>query len=536
MYDTLADAIDGLDAVDRGFHFTAGDTSGRYLDYRQLRERVRGLARKIAGVGGGRGEPVILLFSEQADFVQAFLATIRAGMVAVPMPPPSLTGSLADYAARVDRVRRITGARWILTGDRLEGSLKGLMPDARLVSFSELGDAQAHGDLPRMQGSDRALIQFTSGSTDAPKGVALTHRNLVANAAAIAQSLELDPQRDNGVSWLPMHHDMGLIGFLLTPVLVQATNWYLPPLEFARRPSRWLDLLSQTRATISYAPNFGYELVARRVKAADVGKWDLTAWRIAGCGGEAIMPRVLNRFARLLSPAGFDPGALVASYGLAEATLAVSVSPLRRGVVTRRGADNGHGARSLVSSGRTVAGTEVRIVSANGDPLPDGQEGEIQVRGPGVATHFVTDRGITGACDPAGWLNTGDAGVIRQGEVHVSGRMKEVVTLNGRNYYPHDIEDCLRTMEDRERGGAVAFGRPGPGSEQLVLVVEARSSDDGAKLRRRLRSRIRERLGLSVADVVIVGRGTLCRTTSGKLRRRAMRSLYLAGALPGESG
>ncbi|MGD8909169.1 MAG: fatty acyl-AMP ligase [Chromatiales bacterium] len=536
MCETLADAIDALSSPRRGFHFTSGDTSSTFIDYRQLRERVHILARKLSAVGGNRGEPTILLFADQEEFVQGFLAAIRAGLVAVPVYPPYLTGKLDKYVAHIERIRQITGARLILTSDTLVAPLQPLLPGARLVALSEIDSSSKRGELPQIRSSDPALIQFTSGSTAAPRGAALAHCNLVANAFAIKQALELDPQRDRGVSWLPLHHDMGLIGFLVTPILSQVSNWFLSPLEFARRPHRWMDLLDQTRATISYAPNFGYGLVSRHIRKADVEKWNLANWRVAGCGGEPVLAEVLEKFADLLRPAGFNRTAFVPSYGLAEATLAVTMSPLRRGVVSRRLSGNDQSDRSLVSSGRLVAGTEIRIVSATGSLLPEGVEGEIQVRGPGVVTGFWSENGFSNACCTEGWLKTGDLGVLGEGELHVSGRIKEVISINGRKYYPHDIEECVQDLDGVRKGNAVAFGRPGAGSEQLVLVVEAKSSDDAAGLRRRLRACIRERLGLNVAEVVIVGHGVISRTTSGKLRRLAMRSLYLSHDLQGEGG
>ncbi|MCU7921049.1 MAG: AMP-binding protein [Candidatus Thiodiazotropha sp. (ex Dulcina madagascariensis)] len=536
MCETLADAIDTLSLPGRGLHFTSGDTATSFIDFRQLRERVQSLARKLSAVCGNRGEPTILIFADQQEFVLGFLAAIRAGLTAVPVYPPYLTGNLEEYASRVERIRHITGARLILTSNTLVNPLQPFLPDAWLVALSEIDAGCERGELPRICSSDTALIQFTSGSTAAPRGVVLAHRNLISNAVAIKQALALDPERDRGVSWLPLHHDMGLIGFLVTPILTQTSNWFLSPLEFARRPHRWLDLLDRTRGTISYAPNFGYDLTARRIREADVEKWDLSDWRVAGCGGEPVLAGVLDRFADLLRPAGFSRTSFVPSYGLAEATLAVTMAPLRRGIVTHSLSGDGQSDRPLVSSGRLITGTEIRIVSPFGNPLPVGMEGEIQVRGPGVATGFWNDNGFDRACCADGWLKTGDMGALIEGELHVSGRIKEVVSLNGCKYYPHDIEECVQDIDGVKRGNAVAFGRPGAGSEQLVLVVETKSSDDAAGLRRRLRARIRERLGLNVAEVVVVGRGVISRTTSGKLRRRAMRELYLSHELQGEGG
>lgn len=536
MYETLAEAIDALSAPGRGFYFTSGDDSTCFVDYPMLRKRVQSLARKLLALGGCRGEPALLLFANQADFVLVFLATIRAGLVAIPVYPPYLIGNLDQYATRVGRICRITASRLILTSDPLVGPLQPFFPDARLVGFSELDSGIERDELPRIRSSDAAVIQFTSGSTAAPRGATLTHRNLISNALAIAHALELDPHRDQGVSWLPMHHDMGLIGFLVTPILIQGSNWYLPPREFAGRPHRWLDLLSQTRATISFAPTFGYELVLRGIREANVQKWDLSNWRVAGCGGEPVLVRSLDQFANLLVPAGFKRSAFVPCYGLAEATLAVTIAPLQQGIVSRKLGGNEQTSRLLVSSGRVVRGTEVRIVSATGNPMPDGMEGEIQVRGPGVATDFWNDSSPGSVPCEGGWLKTGDLGILNEGELHVSGRIKEVIFLNGQNYYPQDIEGCIQDLEGVTCGNTIAFGIPGAGSEQLVLVVEAKRSVDSTGLRRRLRAQLRQTLGLNVAEVIIVGQGVVSRTTSGKLQRQAMRTLYLSGDLHGDGG
>jgi fatty-acyl-CoA synthase len=216
---------------------------------------------------------------------------------------------------------------------------------------------------------------------------------------------------------------------------------------------------------------------------------------------------------------------------LAEAALAVAMSLSRRGIVTRRLGGEGQSGRLLVSSGRAVANTEVRIVSATGSSVPDGIEGEIQVRGAGVSKSFWNDNGLRSATCSEGWNATGDLGVLSEGELHVSGRIKEVIVLNGQNFYPQDIEECIRDLAGVRSRNAIAFGRPGAGSEQLVLVVEAKPPVNAAELRRRLRAHARERLGISVADIAIVGRGVITRTTSGKLRRRAMRDVYLSGDL-----
>ena len=562
MIESLADAVDALRVPDRGLQFEASGSSPSFVDYRRLGEEVHALARKLAALEIRRGDRVVLVDGDQARFVRTFLAAVRAGLIVVPFHPPALTGSRDDYAARIERVRRVSGACRVFAGDELAARLRAVGVGARAVSWTELNSGRERGELPRVHPGDAALIQFTSGSTGSPRGAELTHRHLAANARAMQRALDIDPGRDRAVSWLPMHHDMGLIGFLVAPVLVQASCWYLEPREFARRPRRWPDLMSRVRATVSSAPSFGYELVSRRLGptevaaevAAEVADWDLSAWRVAGCGGEPVVPGVLARFAERLRPAGFDARAFVPCYGLAEATLAVSIAPLRRGVLTRRcvagdadlsgagssgagssgAGSSGAAGSALVSSGRRVDGTEIRIVSPSREPLADGEEGEIEVRGPGVATRFWTDDGPRPATGDDGWLATGDLGVLMDGELHVSGRCKEVMILNGRVCHPHDVEEAASGAGGVARGGLVAFGRPGNGSERLVLVAEVKPGGGTDELRRALRREVRRRTGLGVVEVVCVGRGVIGRTTSGKLRRRELRARYLSGELSEE--
>lgn len=527
--ETLAEAIDALCEPERGFHFTSQSSPVRVISYHELRASVRSLARKLNTLEKKPGDPVIIAVPDQAQFVQIFLAVIRAGLVAVPVSPPAMIGDLNSYSADIERIRRISGATCILTTDALYQRLQSNHPAGCLSSWSDIVSSNEVGELGMPDGSSPALIQFTSGSTGSPKGIELTHNNIISNASAIQESLELDPEHDRGVSWLPFHHDMGLMGFLITPVLIQASIWYLPPLEFARRPRRWLELMNQTRATISYAPNFAYELAARSVKSAECQRWDLSAWRVAGCGGEPILPTVLDRFAQQLEPAGFKKTAFVPSYGLAEATVAVSISSTHRGLITRNSNQAKNSGSTSISSGHPVKDTDVRIVSSKCASLTDGMEGEIQVRGPGVGRRIWSEDGPRPLTDRDGWLSTGDKGFFCQGELHVCGRIKEMILINGRNYYAHDIEECVQTLAGIRRSGIVAFGRPGAGSEQLVLIVESHSAIAKNALQRNLRETIRKRLGLSVADVVVVSHGIIARTTSGKIKRHSLKLRYLAG-------
>ncbi|MGQ7845147.1 AMP-binding protein [Granulosicoccus sp. 3-233] len=527
--DTLADAIDALCEAERGFHFTSRSQPDSTISHLALRSDVRRLARKLRLPEDAPGDRLVIAVPDQRTFLLLFLAVIRAGLVAVPVPPPGLTADLTAYSTDIERIRRVCGARRILTTDSLHQRLQANHPPGSLVPWSELQAGEETGELGRPTTSSTALIQFTSGSTGSPKGVELTHGNVISNARAIEQALAIDPVHDRGLSWLPFHHDMGLMGFLIAPVLIQASTWYLPPMEFARQPRRWLELMSQTEATISYAPNFAYEMAARSVKKAQCRDWNLSAWRVAGCGGEPVLPEVLEHFARQLEPAGFNRKAFVPSYGLAEATVAVAISAPQRGVILQRARSANGDGTTAVSSGRAIKDTAIRIVSSDNTELADGKEGDIQVRGPGVARRLWCEDGPQPSTRHDGWLSTGDNGFLYQGELHVTGRNKETIVINGRNYHAHDIEECVQDLEGIRRGGIVAFGRPQDGSEQLVLVAENRSVLAMDTIQHQLRAAIRQRLGLAVADIVIVERGIISRTTSGKIRRHALKQAYLAG-------
>lgn len=529
---TLIDIIDALSEPERGFHFTSHSAPVSTISHRALRTRVHRLAGKLCTLGYQPGDRVVISIPDQEQFLQLFLAVIRAGLVAVPVPPPPLVGDVRAYSADIERIRQISSARCILTTDALYQRLQPLHSPESLCCWSDVMACADTGEWAASASSaSTALIQFTSGSTGSPKGVELSHGNIISNALAIQQALAVDPLHDRGVSWLPFHHDMGLMGFLITPLLIQASTWYLPPLEFARQPRRWLELMHQTKATISYAPNFAYEMAARSAQKTSCEQWDLSAWRVAGCGGEPVMPEVLARFASQLEPAGFNKKAFVPSYGLAEATVAVSISRPQRGLVLRHSEPRDERTHSVISSGPAIQGSDIRIVSSEGGVMNDGVEGDIQVRGPGVAKRIWGESGPQPSTDSDGWLNTGDKGFLVQGELHVSGRAKETIVINGRNYHAHDIEECVQSLDGMRRGCVVAFGRPGGGSEQLVLVVESRSASDKRTIEKTLRMKIRQRLGLAVADVVIVSHGTISRTTSGKIQRHALKLRYLAGEL-----
>jgi len=411
------------------------------------------------------------------------------------------------------------------------------------MQVSELPEAAATDLAPPLP-EDPCYVQFSSGSTRNPTGVLCTHRALMANAAAATTAgLQVVPQ-DRAISWLPLYHDMGLVGFLLMPLSVQMSIDLMPTGAFVRRPLLWLDLMSKNQATISYSPSFGYELCAKRGDGSREGL-KLDQWRVAGCGGDMVRPGPLAAFAERFAAAGFKNSAFVASYGMAEATLALTMAPLDHGLVfdhvdvdqmektgvVAKGV--GARARGFVRCGPIFPGHELEVRDEAGARVPEERVGRIFVRGPSLMREYFGDAAATAAAlSVDGWLDTGDLGYLTGGEIVPTGRAKDLILLNGRNVWPQDLEWSAESEIEKLRSGDVAaFSIDRDEGEQLVVLVQVRSSDP--EVRRTLTDDVaallRARHGVE-AQVELVGHNALPQTSSGKLSRSKARTLFLAGA------
>ncbi|HKC59074.1 MAG TPA: fatty acyl-AMP ligase [Myxococcales bacterium] len=496
----------------------------RHVSFVDLRLRARRAAAGLAALGIRRGDRVALVLPTGVDFMDGFFGSLLAGAIPVPLYPPVRLGRLDEFHARTARLLHACGARLLLTDARV-GRLLG---QAAMRARPELGvrtvsDLPAAGELelPAAPG-DLALIQFSSGTTVEPKPVALTHANVLANLAAIdAYIPEEGPLRQRGVSWLPLYHDMGLIGCLLLAVYHPGPLALLPPEAFLARPALWLRAIARTRATLTVAPNFAFGLSAKRVRDEELEGCDLSCLRLALNGAEPIAPAALRRFCERFARFGFDPAVLMPVYGLSEASLAVTFSPPRRGPRTVRRAG-----RELASVGLPVAGVEVSIRGVDGRELPDGAIGSIHVRGPSVMRGYFQDASATAETVRDGWLDTGDLGFVDAGELVVSGRAKDVLILRGANHAPQEFEDALDGLLGARPGCAVAVGLvpDGADGEELALLVEVER--EGALTEDAVRARVVERTGIRPHTVRLLQPGTLPRTSSGKLRRaEALRQL-----------
>jgi fatty-acyl-CoA synthase len=406
---------------------------------------------------------------------------------------------------------------------------------------------------------DIAFLQFTSGSTSRPKGVTLTHANLAANIECIMHDGLRLSSDDIGVSWLPLYHDMGLIGFVLAPLYHRIPVVVLPSLLFLKRPVTWFQALSRHGGTIAYAPNFAYALCTKRIKTQELQGLSLAAWRVAGCGAEPVRPETLEAFADMFRSVGFRKEALLPSYGMAESTLAIAFSELGEGMKTigvdgptlwDKGeaavvADDDANAVRLVSCGRQFPRHEVRVFdpddAASAHPLPERRVGEIRISGPSVMTGYWEDAERTREAFAGGFMRTGDLGFLHGGHVFICGRIKEVVIVNGRNYYPQDMEWEASKVAGVRKGNIVAFGARSPRSgehdrEHVVIAFEVQESErlgQRSGLLSAVRAAVQEGMGLTLDDVVALPPGALPKTSSGKLQRARTRELYESGELMG---
>ncbi len=544
---TLVDALDHAALGETGInlHGLRGELA-EALSYARIRQEAQVIARRLLAAGLSPGDRIGLVAETDGDFVRAFFACQYAGMIPAPLPLPAPLGGKDAYVAQVGRMLEAADAAALLGPAAIVAWTPE--PPAASVRFvgtiADLPDPAAI-DLPAIGPDDPCYLQFSSGSTRFPTGVLVTHRALMANAVAIVRHGLQVRADDRAISWLPLYHDMGLVGFLLSPLTCQMSVDLLPTGAFVRRPLLWLDLIGRNGATVSYSPTFGYELCARRAETGGADHLDLSRLRIAGVGGDMIRTGPLADFARTFAFVGFSPAAFVASYGMAEATLALTMAPLGRGLETetldisrleREGlaitAKGDARARAFARCGPPLPDHELEVRSEDGAILPERAVGHVFARGPSLMRGYYrqaeeTARVLSGD----GWLETGDIGYLDRGEIVLTGRRKDLMIVNGRNIWPQDLEwTCEAEVAGVRSGDVAAFSVPGAQEEQVVVLVQARLSDPDQReaLRAETARILRLRHGLET-DVKLVGPHALPQTSSGKLSRSKARNAYLDG-------
>ena len=543
---TVNEALAAAARTSLGLVFVDASERETRLSWAEVYQRARHTAAGLRRLGVAPGERVALLLPTSPGFMDAFFGTLLAGAVPVPLYPPVRLGRLEEYHRSTARMLEVSGAALVLTDGKvrllLGASVAAARPRLGCHTVEEVARGDEDGEVP---GSPEALalIQFSSGSTVDPKPVALRHSHLVAQLAALEAELPKPEDRAPvGVSWLPLYHDMGLIGCLLSAVYYPGGMVLIPPEVFLARPALWLRALSRHRAFVSPAPNFAYGLCLKRVKDADLEGVDLSGWRHALNGAEPVSVETLRRFSERFSRWGFQPGSLRPVYGMSEASLAVTFPPAGRGpralgvdsrvlATERRVVD---GSREVVSVGRPVPGFEVCVRDELGHTLEERRVGRVFVRGPSVmAGYFGHPQATASALDAEGWLDTGDMGFEADGELFLTGRAKDLVIIRGANHAPQEFEECLEGVEGLRTGCSVALGftPEGEQDEALLILAEHAPGERGEGLEERVREAVLAGTGVRPHTVAVLEPGTLPRTSSGKLRRSEALRRYLAGEL-----
>lgn len=521
---------------DRSVTFVRAGGEERVVRYPDLWLEARRRAHAMAAIGLERGDRVALVLPEPDEFILTFIAALAGGFVAVPIYPPQTLAKMEAYGDTVRHVLAASGARVLITNDALRPMIEQHLvrgaSATRVVSERDVREADGfEGQAPEpVSLDDLAFLQFTSGSTSSPKGVMVTHRNLSVNSHAIMFDGLKSTPADRGVSWLPLYHDMGLIGFVIAPLYALVQVMFLPTSAFIRRPSLWLDAIHRFRGTITFAPNFAFALATRAVTEGQARSWDLSCMRALGCGAEPIQPDVLRAFMGRFAAQGLKPESILPSYGMAEATLAITfadvAAPIRTDTIDLAAMRAGEArpasagaTMELVSCGRPFPGHELAVMGPGGKRLGERQVGEVWFRGPSVTAGYYGDPAATEEAFGDGWLKTGDLAYQAEGELFICGRAKDLIILNGKNYYPQDIERIVSKVDGIRDGQCVAFSRfDDTGAEIAVVVAESRKHTAG--IAQAIISAVRGELGLTITEAHFIKRGTLAKTSSGKVRRR----------------
>ena len=553
---TLTELIEGNRTANRAVTYLDGEHEQRQVQFGELHERALGILFHLQKLGAKRGDKLILFLGNNEQFIDAFWAAVLGGII----PVPIALGISDEHRHKLLRVARKLGRPFIYTDKRsLErigafaaqageaDTFTGLQQRAFLVDA--LDDISKAGEIHRAQPGDTAFIQFSSGSTSEPKGVVLTHANIIANARDSSLAAKFN-EDDVSLSWMPLTHDMGLIGFHIM-MFANRIHCHLMPTElFVRRPLLWLQFASRIRATITCSPNFGYKHYLKVLGDRSVDGLDLSSVRLIFNGAEPISADLCEEFLARMQPAKLARNALFPVYGLAEASLAMTFPPLGRpfvaqsfkreslgvGSVAQLTTKTDKDAVELVSVGRAIPPSEVQISADDDSPVPDGQVGNVYIRGENVTRgYYENPEANAAALTKDGWVRTGDLGFVHQGEIYISGRAKEIIFVNGQNYYPHDLENIAHRAEGLELGKVVAAGarRKGEQTEQLVVFVLHRGEMKAfLPVATQVARLINENTGVEVSEVVPVKR--IPKTTSGKIQRHLLEESYVQGEFDAE--
>ena len=535
---SLCEALDYAARGETGLNFF--DARGRLLSglpYRALRAQAQSFARRLIGAGVARGQRLVLVADTWPGFCVAFFGAQYAGVLPVPVAVPVGLGAKASYIEQLHRQIVAADAVGLVVPDDLaayaaaaRGTTAALLAGT-MARFEALPEAPV--ELRPLSAGEQCYVQFSSGSTRLPIGVDVCQDQLMANIDGSITRQELD-ENDSGVSWLPLYHDMGLIGFVLAPMCAQRSVDLLAPGEFARRPMQWLSLIARRRATITYSPSFGYDLVARRAQGQLPSDLDLSCLKIAGIGADMIQAPVLNRFAKTFAAAGFDARAFLPSYGMAEVCVGLSFGKRFGGYSL----DKAGGERDFVLCGRALPGHVIEIRDEEGAVLSGRAVGQLFVRGPSVMPGYFGQPDASARVLKDGWLATGDLGYWCDGELVVTGRAKDLIIVNGRNIWPQDIEWAVEALPRLRRGDACAFSAEAALGEEVVVLVQGFVGEVAERegLIGNIRQAVKETVGVDCRIELVSRQIGLPLTSSGKLSRSRAKARFIAGAYADVTG
>jgi fatty-acyl-CoA synthase len=551
-YKTIAAAIPGTAAAHPRNGFVFQNQRGEETGYTfgEIEAATASIAANLQALGLSKGDRIGLVAPEPEHFVLTFLAAIRAGIVPVPIYPPYYIGSLDTYVTQSTAILRSARPRALVAAGRVIGVLEQVARNVDSIEHVVTAESLRNAGPPMRQCTidpdDTAFLQYTSGSTTEPRGVIVTHRSVVSNVHCfMGEALHADAATDKGVSWLPLYHDMGLVGFVLGPIYWGVSVVFIPTLRFIKSPSLWIETLHAHRATITFAPNFAFSLLLRRARAEDLRRWDLSAVKAIGCGAEPIRAEVMHQFIRVFGEhCRLDPGALMPAYGLAECTLAAAIKRLPDRMRTQRIDRDAFEATGIaraasadarylehVSCGAAFDGHRIGIRGPDGNEVPAGHQGEVWIKGPSVCAGYAGNPEAWSRICQDGWLNTGDLGYLWNRELYVSGRSKDLIILNGRNLHPQEIEWAVGKNAPWVRTDCVvAFSVQSDSDEQLIVAVETRNSNTDEVVAA-VEKAVQDATLACPSEVICLPPGSLPRTSSGKLRRKKVQSDYLSGRM-----
>jgi acyl-CoA synthetase (AMP-forming)/AMP-acid ligase II len=542
-HSTLIEMLDAAAQSEFGLVFVNRKEQDHDVPFARIRERALSVAADLARRGVRKGDRVALVLPTCPEFVECFFGVLCAGAIPVPLYPPLRLGKMDEFHRRTSAMLQAVDAAMVVTDERIRRFLgvavANSAPALGCVTASSLGGPMS--DAIEVAADDIAVIQFSSGTTNDPKPVALTHANLLANLAILEQYMTADgAPHPVGVTWLPLYHDMGLIGNLLSAFYVPAKLVLLPPELFVAVPGAWLRAISRHRGTITAAPSFAFGLCLKRIADEELEGVDLSSWSICLNGAEAVSAEAQRRFSEHFGRWGFRASSFTPCYGMAEASLAVTFKPAGTSFRTltvdgdKLAADGvvEPGGKEIVSVGRPLAGMGVEIRDDDGLSVPPGRVGHIFVSGPSIMAGYFGRPDLTDQALHDGWLHTGDRGFIHDGELYVCGRHKDIVIVRGANHAPEEFEAALDGLPGVRTGCAVAVGfvPPGEEDEALAMLVET-TSEATANFAQDVASRVQQHTGIRPAHVELLAPGTLPRTSSGKLRRREALAQWQAGQL-----